>query len=186
MFQFGSANVRTPRSSPSRAISLNLKPTTAGSYRDGSREASAPGARSVTGGGRLPRRGVTADKAIADHRPVALENRDYMKAEGWQRRQRERLATWQWRTFPRRSSARRGGFATYAVVALLALMPGLLIGYAAGAGLGPFAPHDRPALMWGGESFESRAEFEAWLAVRGIPYAVWAQQHPAAAAMLDR
>jgi hypothetical protein len=117
---------------------------------------------------------------------VGLADRDYMKAEGWQREQRDRLADWQWRTFPRRwrHATKRQRLAGYAAVAVLTLVPGVAVGYAAGAKVGPFKPE--PLLVWGGESFNGRVEFEAWLVVRGGSYQDWAAKHPDAAAKLER
>lgn len=126
---------------------------------------------------------MTALAAARDNERVGLADRDYMKAESWQRDQRQRLAAWQWRTWARWSKqSPRQRLARYALVALIALAPGAAVGYAAGARIGPFAPE--PVLVWGGESFTSRAQFEHWLAARGGSYAAWAEKHPAAAARL--
>ena len=116
---------------------------------------------------------------------MGLADRDYMKSERWQREQRQRLAEWQWgRKFPRPwpNATRQQRLARYAIMAALALAPGTAIGYAAGAKVGPFAPD--PLLVWGGTTFDSKAEFEAWLSARGRSYEIWADKHPAVAARL--
>jgi hypothetical protein len=115
---------------------------------------------------------------------VGLADRDYTKAEPWQREQRERLAEWQWRRFPWSAGvSRRGRFVGYLVAAVLATGPAVAIGYAVGAEIGPFAPE--PLLVWGGHEFESKGDFEAWLRAHGGSYEGWAAKHPAAAAKLE-
>lgn len=128
---------------------------------------------------------LTAPALARDNPSVGLADRDYMKAESWQRDQRQRLAEWQWRRFPRpwQNASPRQRLARYTIVVVVALAPGAAIGYAAGAQVGPFAP--APLLVWSGESFNNRADFEAWLDVRGGSYAGWAAKHPAAAAKLE-
>ena len=117
---------------------------------------------------------------------MAAVDRDYMKSEGWQREQRGRLAAWQWRKlgYRRVRATPRRRLVRYGIVAALALAPGAALGYAAGADLGPFAPE--PLLVWGGESFTSKADFRSWLSGRGVTYAEWAANHPVAAAKLER
>ena len=115
---------------------------------------------------------------------MGLADRDYMKAESWQCRQRERLEAWHSRrTPPRAETSRRQRLAPYAAVAVIAIVPASIIGYAAGAKRGPFAPG--PALIWGGEAFTSKADFAKWLQDRGGSYATWARNHPAVAAQLE-
>jgi hypothetical protein len=118
---------------------------------------------------------------------VGLADRDYMKAESWQREQRDRLAEWQWRNFPSRwrHATKRQRLVGYVAAAAIALVPGVAVGYAAGAKVGPFKPGPEPLLVWGGESFNSRVEFEAWLVLRGGSYQTWAARHPTAAAKLE-
>jgi hypothetical protein len=120
----------------------------------------------------------------ADTGGMGLADRDYMKAESWQRDQRQRLAAWQWRTWRGQSARRTSRALAYAVV-----IPALAVaaggGYAYGAKIGPFALDLGPALIWGGQEFESRAQFEAWLAERGVSYGTWAAKHPTAAARLE-
>jgi hypothetical protein len=116
---------------------------------------------------------------------MGLVDREYMKAERWQREQRQRLAAWQWRRFPRtRRANARGRVAQYVIVAAIACALAIAIGYAAGSRVGPFAAE--PLLVWSGEEFNSKAEFEPWLRIRGGSYRAWAAKHPAAAAKLER
>ena len=56
----------------------------------------------------------------------------------------------------------RRNVATYTAVAVVALGIGAGIGYAVAEDVGPFAP--APLLVWGGEEFTDRPEFERWLA----------------------
>jgi hypothetical protein len=115
---------------------------------------------------------------------MGLADREYMKAESWQREQRRRLAAWQWRTMPwLRPNTSRARLVRYVVVAAVAVAPAVAVGYAAGAKVGPFAPE--PLLVWGGVEFESQTEFEAWLRLRGGSYRAWSTKHPAAAAKLE-
>ena len=113
---------------------------------------------------------------------MGLADRDYMKSERWQREQRQRLAEWHWQKLPKPwpTASRGQRLARYAIIAILALVPGAAIGYAAGAELGPFASSE-PVLVWGGERFSSKAAFEVWLTARGRSYESWAAKHPAAA-----
>ena len=117
---------------------------------------------------------------------MGLADRDYSKADRWQREQRERLAAWQSREFrgPWRNASRRRRLAGYAIVASVVAVPAAGIGYAAGANVGPFAP--KPVLVWSGVEFNSKSEFQTWLRGRGLSYGQWAARHPAAAAKLER
>ena len=116
---------------------------------------------------------------------MGLADRDYMKSERWQREQRRRLAEWQWQRFPRpwRDATPRQQLSRYLLVAVIALVPGAAVGYAAGAKVGPFAPE--PLIVWGGEEFTSKADFESWLVARGGSYQAWAANHPFAAAKIE-
>jgi hypothetical protein len=130
---------------------------------------------------------LTERRRVLDNLGMGLADRDYMKAESWQRDQRQRLAARQWRNFPRpwRNATPRQQLTRYVLVAAITLAPGAAVGYAAGAKVGPFKPATEPLLVWGGESFNSRVEFEAWLVPRGGSYEAWAAKHPAAAARLE-
>ena len=116
---------------------------------------------------------------------MGLADRDYMKAESWQREQRKRLADWQWRSMPDGQAARRSPLPAVLAVAAAVLIAGGL-GYMFAGGF-ERDPEPTPAVMvWGGKTFTSKAQFKQWLAQRGKSYPDWAQNHPAAAARVDR
>jgi hypothetical protein len=48
------------------------------------------------------------------------------------------------------------------------------------------APGQSRWVAWGGHAFGSRQEFAEWLRSRGLSYKRWAENHPRAAARLQR